>query len=217
MVAARDSETQRQLGSIEQIRSSAALAEDFRNLVSRLRHDIGLSGDMSVLAIGCGIGVCAGHFDSVCRVVCMDVSRETLVENPVQRRIVMDARLLGFADNSFDVVLAHHSLHHIEPPLDALREMARVTRRYVVVVDLSIVNPLNVVWLVLGAEEGRWPYFTRRRLRRSVETAGLNVVRLRTYGLLSPYLTPRALVPLQKALGFEQPLGIEHLAIGEKV
>ena len=62
-MAARDSETQRQLGSVEQIRASAALAEDFQHLVNRLRQDIGLSADMSVLAIGCGIGVCAIHFD----------------------------------------------------------------------------------------------------------------------------------------------------------
>ncbi|MBN2405914.1 MAG: hypothetical protein JXE06_10085, partial [Coriobacteriia bacterium] len=95
--------------------------------------------------------------------------------------------------------------------------MARVSRRYVVIVDLSILNPVNIGFLLTGAESARWPYYTRRRLRRTMEAAGLNVVRLRTYGLLSPYLTPRALVPLQRALRFEQPLGIEHLAIGEKV
>jgi len=217
MDVAEDSETQRQLGSIEQIRASAALAEDSQNLVGTLQQDIGLSGYMSMLTIGCGIGACAVHFDPICRVVCMDVSRELLVENPVERRIVMDARQLGFADNSFDVVLAHHSLHHIDPPLDALREMARVSRRYVVVIDLNILNPVNIGFLLLGAEDGRWPYYTRRGLRRSMEAAGLSVVRLRTYGALSPYLTPCGLVPLQKALRFEHTLGIEHLAIGEKV
>jgi SAM-dependent methyltransferase len=216
MDVAEDGETQRQLGSIDQIRASAALAEDFQNLVSMLRQDIGLSGDMSVLAIGCGIGVCAVHFDSICRVVCMDVSREVLVENPVERRVVMDARQLGFADNSFDVVLAHHSLHHIEPPQDAIDEMSRVSRRYVVVAELNVLNPLNAVWLVLGAEEGRWPYYTRRGLGRRMRAAGLRVLRMRTYGVLSPYLTSRRFVFLQKVLRFEQPLGLEHLAIGKK-
>ncbi|MFC2009053.1 class I SAM-dependent methyltransferase [Chloroflexota bacterium] len=217
MDAAQEQESQRQLNSIEQIRASTALAEDFQNLVSRLRQGIGLSGDMSVLAIGCGIGVCAIHFDSICRVVCMDVSREMLVENPVARRVVMDARQLGFADSSFDVVLAHHSLHHIEPPLQALREMARVSRRYVVVVDLNILNPVNFGFLAIGAEDRKWAYFTCRGLRQLMSAAGLRVVGLRTYGILSPYLMLDALVPLQKALRFEHPLGLEHLAIGVKV
>ena len=45
--------------------------------------------------------------------------------------LVADAERLPFADRSVDVVYVHDGLHHLERPLDALREMARVARRAV--------------------------------------------------------------------------------------
>ena len=46
---------------------------------------------------------------------------------------------------------------------------------------------------------------------------GLRVVHMRTYGMLAPFLTPRILVPLQRALSFPHPYGLEHLVIAERV
>ena len=86
-----------------------------------------------------------------------------------------------------------------------------------VVVDLNILNPVSLGFLAIGAEDRKWAYFTRRGLRRIMEAAGLRVVSLRTYGILSPYLMLDAVVPLQMALMFEQPLGLEHLVVAEKV
>jgi SAM-dependent methyltransferase len=42
--------------------------------------------------------------------------------------IVADVERLPFADQAVDIVYVHDGLHHIEQPLEALREMARVAR-----------------------------------------------------------------------------------------
>ena len=47
--------------------------------------------------------------------------------------ILGDAHDLPFKDRSFDLVLSRHSLEHVLCPYLALREMARVSRRWLVV------------------------------------------------------------------------------------
>jgi SAM-dependent methyltransferase len=46
-----------------------------------------------------------------------------------------DAERLHFADNSYDVVVAHDVLHHCRSPHAALLEMLRVTRHHVIVME----------------------------------------------------------------------------------
>jgi Methylase involved in ubiquinone/menaquinone biosynthesis len=49
--------------------------------------------------------------------------------------IVADIERLPFADGSFDLVLVHDGLHHLERPEAGLAEMARVARRWVSVTE----------------------------------------------------------------------------------
>lgn len=51
------------------------------------------------------------------------------------RAIVADVERLPFQDGSFDLVLVHDGLHHLEQPEVGLAEMARVARRWVSVTE----------------------------------------------------------------------------------
>ena len=51
------------------------------------------------------------------------------------RFLVADAENLSFADRSFDIVTVHDGLHHLERPQRAIREMARVARHGVLILD----------------------------------------------------------------------------------
>jgi len=194
-----------------------SIAADIGHFVDMVGLDVPLTADTTVLDVGCGWGITTFHLARQCKVHGTDRSAENLRLNPVHDVSVMDVTCLGFADASFDVVLAHHVLHHIVQLEEAVAEMARVSRRYVVVSDLNKWNPINEGFVLLGAEERPSPYFGAKWLEAAVESVGLRVIRRRTWGLLSSYLTPRALVPLQKKLWFEHPLGLEHLVIAEKV
>ena len=192
------------------------MAADITHFIELMRQNVPLDADTSVLEVGCGWGITSFHLARQCRLLGVDCSLKNLRLNPVRPVSLMDATRLGFADASFDVVLAHHVLHHIVGFKTALAEMARVSRRYVVVADLNKWNPVNVAFVLLGAEELPSPYFGAKCLETAVEGAGMRVVRSRTWGMLSPFLVQRALVPLQRALWFEQPLGLEHIVIAEK-
>lgn len=49
----------------------------------------------------------------------------------------MDARRLGFKDGSFDYVLAVNFLHHAKNPVRCLKEMIRVAREKIVIMDVN--------------------------------------------------------------------------------
>jgi SAM-dependent methyltransferase len=78
------------------------------------------------------------------------------------RFLVGDAERLPFADGAFDVVAVHDGLHHLDDPQHALREMARVSGRGVLVLE-----PARALVTRLAVQLG---------LATDVEEAG-NVVR----------------------------------------
>lgn len=63
--------------------------------------------------------------------------------------IVADIERLPFADGSFDVVMVHDGLHHLERPHVGLAEMARVARRWV-----SVSEPARAVVTSVAVRAG---------------------------------------------------------------
>ena len=90
--------------------------------------------------------------------------------------VVCPAETLPFADGSFDVVACRIAAHHFADVAAAVREMARVTRRLVVVEDTLYADER-----VEQAERLRDPThvrsYTESEWRRFMEAAGLKVDR----------------------------------------
>lgn len=97
-----------------------------------------LGTDATVLDVGCGPGTITVDFARLApdgRVVGVDRSEEVLSEAAAAAReagvgnvelALGDVYALSYADDTFDVVHAHQLLHHLDDPVAALREMARV-------------------------------------------------------------------------------------------
>ena len=89
--------------------------------------------------------------------------------------MVCPAEELAFADRSFDVVVCRVAAHHFTDPARAIREMARVARRLVVVEDTLYVDEL-----VQRAEELRdathVSHYTRDEFVAMLDDAGLEVL-----------------------------------------
>jgi ubiquinone/menaquinone biosynthesis C-methylase UbiE len=95
-----------------------------------------------ILMLGCGTGVevriLAGKFDFSGKVLGVDISpalieaaRRFAVEDGIDKKVefqVGDAHRLEYADDSFDVVIAHTLMSHLENPLAVIKEAARVVR-----------------------------------------------------------------------------------------
>jgi phosphatidylethanolamine/phosphatidyl-N-methylethanolamine N-methyltransferase len=91
-----------------------------------------------VLEVGVGTGLSLGQYGAGVTVTGVDFSREMLAqarERVAQERLAhvdglheMDARVLGFPDDSFDLVVAMYLISVVPEPERVLAEMARVCR-----------------------------------------------------------------------------------------
>ncbi len=120
---------------------SFLLHEKFRRATAPIRpHLIGASA----LTVCGGSGMDAEFLARAgARVVASDISLGAARRTRERARryglditpVVADVERLPFADGSFDVVLVHDGLHHLERPQVGLVEMARVARRWVSVTE----------------------------------------------------------------------------------
>jgi SAM-dependent methyltransferase len=112
-------------------------AQAFRESdVHRMGPDLDLlvawaSGERTALDVACG----GGHVARRLR----EAGLEVVTCDPapgMQPDVICRAEDLPFADDSFDVVACRRAAHHFDDVRAALREMARVSRRLVLVEDL---------------------------------------------------------------------------------
>jgi SAM-dependent methyltransferase len=115
--------------------------------------------------------------------------------------LVASAEKLPFADRSVDVVFVHDGLHHLEDPLPAVREMARVARRAVSVNEPARALVTRAAVRAGVAEEveeagNRVARLSTAEVSRTLEEEGFVVRRARRYGMFyrhRPGLTSRVL------------------------
>jgi Methylase involved in ubiquinone/menaquinone biosynthesis len=72
---------------------------------------------------------------------------KSYVEKGVLKLEVMDVRSLHYVDNSFDYVVSHTTLHHINDVERSLGEMTRVLKSLgkIIIVDLRPITPLILI------------------------------------------------------------------------
>lgn len=80
-----------------------------------------------------------------------------------------------FGDNSFDIAFTCHTLHHLpdREPTAAVREMFRLARRYVVVVEINNTNlPMLLRSVARIKDEINAPWYNRPKVVRLIKKAG---------------------------------------------
>lgn len=185
-----------------------------RGKIRCLSRHVSLSPDTTLLDVGCGNGYFSHHFGAICRVTGVDFSATMLKMNRLPRKLQMDAGRLGFADRSFDIVFCHALLHHVPDAGQAIREMARVARRHVIILEPNRNNPLMFLFSALVPAERQALRFSLRYLCRLAAANGVAVEAAFSQGLIAQNRLPRALLPLFVHLDGVQPLGVTNLLIG---
>jgi len=174
----------------------------------------------NALDVGCGNGFSTFYMRRRVRDIwASDRSHFMLSRHPLRshgRLAAADAVALPFDDATFDLVYGWEVLHHMAEPVRAVREMARVSRRYVFLVEP---NPWNAAQLAfaLWDPEHRWVLrYTRKYMGRLCDEAGLKVLRVATGGWVLPNVTPHALLRVLGAMPYRFALGLSNWVFAAK-
>ena len=179
--------------------------------------DIIQSPNTQLLEVGCGNGFFTAHLKDVWDVVALDRSKKMLLLNPYKSTVQGEVERLPFGNKSCDIVFSTNLLHHVEEPLTAVKEMARVSKEYVVLVEPNRNNPFMFLFSSIKKEERGAIKFSQSYLVSLIEQTGLCLLFSCSHGSIVPNKTPRFLVPLLEPFNKRIPLGFYIMAIGQKI
>lgn len=167
----------------------------------------GFVGDAAqVLDVGSADGPSVGWLQATGRHTALDIDPRGLGPGGV----CGSAMALPFRSGCFDVVAAFDVLEHCEPEPVALAELARVLAPGGRL--LLSVPAYSWAWSDFDEENGHHRRYTRRRLVRAVEAAGLTVERT-TYAFTTvfPFFAAERLLRRVRGRGAESPADIVSL------
>jgi SAM-dependent methyltransferase len=177
-----------------------------RQRVEYVRRHIDLSRVHSAFDVGCGDGFATHYFAEIIpRVEGGDISELMLEHNPIDRRSlrVIDAENLDLPDGAYDLVYLWEVLHHLKDPARAVQEMARVSRRYVVIFEPNRANVLQFAFGLLNPQERGTLRSSKAYLETLARQAGLQIIACDYCGKIPPNKTPGWLFDVVKRLPFK--------------
>ena len=111
--------------------------------MEKIREIVPINRDTTVLDVGCGSGNFTYQFSLLSnKVMGIDHSEYIFKKNPHKNLLLSDATNIAFKDNCFDIVFCSDTLHHIPEYTKTIREMVRVSKKYVIVMEANPLNPL---------------------------------------------------------------------------
>jgi len=185
--------------------------------INLLKEYVVLNKETTLLDVGCGNGFFTYYFNKICDVSGVDYSEKLLKMNPVKKTFLMNAKKLEFENNSFDIVFANALLHHVDDIDQVLKEMKRLSKKYVIILDANRNNPLLSLFSFFVKEERKALRFSKKYLIKKVENNGLKIIDAFSYGLTFPNKTPSFCLFLMRWLNFKNPLGVTNFIIAEKI
>ncbi len=174
----------------------------------------------NALDVGCGSGISTYYMqEHIADLWAVDRSEDMLLRHPLRAKArvgIADALALPFESNSFDLVYGWEVLHHLADPRPAVAEMARVSRRYVLVAEPNRSNLLQCLFALMDREHRLVLRYTSAYLRGLLESAALEIERVGCGGWLFPNVTPPGLLTFLGRIPYRSPLGISNWILGRK-
>ncbi|MFC1804618.1 class I SAM-dependent methyltransferase [Candidatus Omnitrophota bacterium] len=182
-----------------------------------LERFISLQGK-SILDVGCGNGTFMYYFSRMTnsRVVGIDISDAMLSNNRSDDLVKASADSLPFKDASFDIVFGANLLHHTENPELILREMKRVCREHIVLIEPNRLNPIMFLFSLFNKAERGGLRSCKKSIRHLLAGACLDPVCMTRQGVITQNNTPQSLVPFLRLFEREFFCGAYIIAISKK-
>jgi len=174
----------------------------------------------TALDVGCGNGFSTFQMKKyLSNVFATDFSKFMLRRHPFHKKGVLalsNAAELPFRENQFALVYGWEVLHHISDPGTVVSEMARCSRRYVIVFEPNPINPAQFAFALMDPEH-RWVLrYSRKYMQEIFRSAGLKTLAIGEGGWIFPNVTPLWLLSILAKLPYPGTFGISKWIIGVK-
>lgn len=159
---------------------------------------------LSLLDICCGSGMVSEYYAKEgAEVTGVDISPEAIERANIRKERyrfeaefrVTDANNLPFADNSFDIVSVHDGLHHLKSPKRAVKEMVRVAKSAVIIIEpaKALITRISVcLGISTDYEEIDFVYrFKKDEFLSWIREAGVKKVAIKRYIMYYPHKPSR--------------------------
>jgi SAM-dependent methyltransferase len=140
-----------------------------------------------------------------------------LRQNPASQLVQGDGGTLPFAAGTFDAVFSANLLHHSTDPAAMVREMVRVSRQHVILIEPNRYNPIMFAFGLVVREERGLLRSSTGYLSSLMRTSGLKVVRCTSMGMISQNNTPAFMIPFLKWFDRECSYGEYIVGVAAKV
>lgn len=191
-----------------------------RQRVEQIRSMLGTFNPDHALDVGCGDGFGMEAFRDLCpEIHGCDRSPQMLKMNPAlaDRLTQCDAYQLPYEDNRFDLVYCTELLHHIARPVEVVKEMARVSKRAVLICEPNCFNPAMALFGSLLPHERGLLRFTPAYPRRLLLEAGFQKAARTTCSWFTPNRTPLWMAKTLSKLPYKIPgLGLYTITVAFK-
>ena len=155
---------------------------------------------LSVLDICCGSGMISEYYaEKGAKVSGIDLSPEAVERGSIRSKRynfqaefrIADSTNLPFPDNSFDIVSVHDGLHHLDTPKKAVKEMARLAKKGVIIIEpaMALITELSILLGVSLRYEGAdFVYrFKKNELTSWLKEFGIKKVLIKRYIMYYPH------------------------------
>lgn len=194
-----------------------AVVEFFANQrINYIREFIDLNNIKNALDVGCGTGFSSYHFSPICPVVNLDFSLRLLKFNPSPNKIQASAYYLPFKSDAFDLVYGWDFLHHLDNPINTIKEMARVTKNYLVLFEPNKKNPIQFMYAYSNKNERGTLKYDRQKMLDFLKSIDFQLISCDSVGWVFAGATPAYLLGLIKHLPFRHFIGISIALICKK-
>lgn len=184
--------------------------------IEYMKKFIDFNNIKNALDIGCGTGFSAAHFPSSIDLIGMDFSLRNLIIAPIKTKIQASAYFLPLSSNTFDLVYGWDFLHHLDSPEKSVIEMARVTKKYLVLFEPNRDNPIQFLYAFSNKNERGTLKFNKNKLLEFLDIIKFKLIKCDTVGWTFAGATPTFTLGVNKRLPFSHRMGISTVLICER-
>jgi SAM-dependent methyltransferase len=185
--------------------------------LQKIKKIIRNNGNLTLLDVGCGNGTFTVYLKELYKTYGTDYSIKMLSRLSGTLPLALsDAYNLPFKASSFDVVFESNMIHHIENGNMVLGEMSRLSRKYIILIEPNIFNPLMALFCLIHKPDRKLFKLRFKNLKSLLENNGFYCIKTIRTGMVFQNATPGFLLPFLKLFDINFPFGAYVIMVFEK-